>query len=220
MKTLLFLLSGLFSTAYSQSLIEVLVKKIPLEKYYAADIGFTDTTWNTDKNYFEIATGSGDTHTPLIQAMAFKNNDATSTLVVTGLFSDEQCSFHKTFCFTTTPGSDSLFQHTILPPFSINDLLAHSKAPAVLKTYLPKVKKNYLDKTATLDDLINEVYELHYHINPQTTKLELDLDVCDYIPVNQVAFKEKDWILVKTGFSKFVLAYDTGKKCFVKAGTK
>jgi len=205
------------ATCYGQKSITDFIQKIPLGKSYSGNVGPGDTIVDIKNGYMEIM-DVGEVKVVLLQMAMFNNADSTVTIAVTGLFSDMQCDSHYSTFYEYSNKTDSIKKiaaDNVLPDIDINMLLKKSKALSILSPYLNEIKEKYLGKEATTAKVLSEIYSLHYLLGSRGPRMIVTLDVCDYIPMNEVPIKETDWRIIETDFKDLNLRYDEKKKAFV-----
>jgi hypothetical protein len=154
------------------------------------------------------------------QARLYPNKDKTYLLGVTDFHSDEQCSRYKTAFYEVSGNGDTLFQldnSKILPQLTWEDFLSESKSKSILEKYLHQIQQEYLDENATIEDVLNEVYDFHFEFQSDNKNLIAKLTTCDYIPRNLVEILEEDWNVIVSDFKRFDLKYNSKLKRFVIA---
>jgi hypothetical protein len=204
--------------SHGQKTIIDYIKLIPLGNCYSTDLPINDTTVDEQNGYLELGCSNIEGGVVILQIKIFENADSTVTIATSGLYSDEQCQFHHTSFFEYSPKTDSVKlipDEDILPELTLDSFLRNSKAPKILSSYLREIRKNYLGKDATLDDVLREIYSQHFIISPTENIMTISLDVCDYIPTNAVKIKDKDWKIVESNFIKLNVVHDKKKKRFV-----
>jgi hypothetical protein len=190
------------------------IKRIPLDKCYSADVPPPDTFPEMKNNYLELIYGKTEF---LLQARSFKNTDSSITVFVAGMHSDQQCTFYHTYCFEYSQKTDSVKEipvNTVLPQLHVNLFLKNSQAPKVILKYLKEIKKEYLGDNATLDDALNEFYDVRYIVSSKNEILTATLNVCDYI-TTVVSIKKADQKIIEIDFKKLYVRYDNRKKKFI-----
>lgn len=174
--------------------------------------GYYELEW-----YEEDQDGNIHHNLPLLQAAVFKNSDQTWTLGITEYHADMQCSWHKSHFYEISKNGDSIAEieiGRILPGLNWNNFLSESLSKRVLEKYLPEIKEEYLDANATINDVLNEVYDVHYIMPRNGIHIKVGLTVCDYIPLNQVDFASQDWEIIQQDFRTLELKYDRKLKVF------
>ena len=148
---------------------------------------------------------------PLFQAVAYKNIDHSSTLFTTEYHVDEQCHWHKSHFYKISQNRDSIREiplDQVMPELKWEYFLSNAQPKAILETYLPAIKQEYLDSTATIEDIYGEIYDHHYFIQRDSSKLEIELTTCDYIPRNVVGFYPEEWEAIENNTQTIVLGYN------------
>lgn len=213
----LFVFMFLMAKSFAQKNINDYIKLINLNECYSNDLIETDTIVDIKNGYLEII-DARFTKVVLAQASIFKNADSTVSIAVTGLYADMQCSAHRTMFFEYSEKTGLLKKidaNTILPKIELDALLKNSKAIKIISSYLDEIKQKYLGNEASMADVFNEIYDLHFILDAQAKGIKVTLDVCDYIPVNLVPIKESDWRKIETDFKNVMMSYDGRMKKFV-----
>lgn len=169
--------------------------------------------WMTDKKQ------DSDLDIIIGQARLYPNKDKTYLLGVTDFESDEQCSRYRTKFYEVSKRGDTLFQldnSKVLPPVTWEDFLSESKSKSVLEKYLPQIKQEYLGENATIEDVLNEVYDFHYQFQRDKKNLLAKLTTCDYIPRNLFEIPLVDWEVVVSDFKTISFNYNAKLKQFVR----
>ncbi len=167
----------------------------------------------TDKN------GKVITHLTLYQAAVFSNIDSTITLATTAYKADEQCYWHVSDFYEISKTLNSIKKIeavSILPEINWENILVTPQAKATLKKHLPQIKKQYLDSTATLDNVINEVYNTQFVLPKKGSKIKMILTPCDYIPVNLGIINPEDWEIVAGNLQSVEFSYNRKLKRFTR----
>jgi len=185
----------------------------------------TDTIIDIKNGYYELFVANThiidniEQNTVLCQAAKFNNTDGTIILAITGYYGDEQCSKHPSFFFEISKNGDDFKRielSNILPNIELDEFLSESKAIKIIEEYLPKIQGNYLDTNATVKDVLNEIYDIHYILPRKGKTITATLTVCDYIPTNEVSFEENDWEFIEREFKTIDLVYNDKLKTFKK----
>lgn len=207
----------LSATGFGQMNILDFVHKINADKYWAADIIASDTVVDLKNSYLKIVSNVFDNEEIVFQSVAFYNDDSSVIIALTGLFQDEQCGFHKSVFLEYSAKNDTFVDVSdkILPNLDFNLFLKKAKVKKLLLPYFDEVKSVYLGKEATFDDFVSEIYSTYCIIPPKGIIMTVTLDICDYIPNNQVSIKQKVWNAIETDFENVQMKYDKKKKVFV-----
>ena len=80
---------------------------------------------------------------------------------------------------------------------------------------LSEIKDEYLGSDASIEDILNEVYDYRIIIPRKGTTAKVTLTVCDYIPVNEVGIHRDDWSVVEENIRVVEFTYDRNKKQFI-----
>jgi hypothetical protein len=214
---LLFMHSG---ACQDKNILECL-KLIDFEphNYVEADInlGRADTVIDLGTGYYELSLSSEIENIKLCQATKFNNADGTITLAITGYIADMQCNNHPSYFYEISKSGDSFIRienTTIIPSLDLLEFLTGSKSIEVLKKYLPEIKETYLNSNATIEDVLNEIYDFHLIVPRKGAKIKVTLTLCDYIPLNEVEIHENDWNVIKDNIKIVELLYDRELKQF------
>lgn len=205
------------ASCFGQKNITDFIERIPLGKSYSGDLGPADTIVDIKNGYMEIIAAC-DVKIVLLQMAMFNNADSTVTIAVTGLFLDSQCGFHYSSFYEYSNKTDSIKKvapEKVLPEIDINMLLEKSETLSIISPYLNEIKEKYLGKDATTAMVLSAIYSLHYKLGSRGGRMKVTLDVCDYIPMNEVPMKDSDWKIIRTDFTSLNMKYDKNKKSFV-----
>lgn len=210
---------GGFSFCHSQITVQDCLKRcdFQLQQFIEGDFNAGDTITGAENKYMAIYIYPGSDMQVLCEAKIYANSDKTTTLVITGIYSDEQCTWYSTFYYELSKKLKTFKpreEGDVVPGISIFSLMKDSKAITVLGSYLPQIKKEYLGEQADLEDVVNEVYTPHFDIDEHKNVLIVSLEVCDYIPNNEVDISEEDWKVIQTDFEKITLQYNSKEKIF------
>lgn len=185
---------------------------------FTANAVFTDLKNGYHETRFEIDSSNSDLDILLSQARLYVNKDKTYLLAVTDFHADEQCSRYITSFYEVSQKGDLLVRlesEFILPQFTWDDFLVNSKVKSILEKYLRQIQQEYLDDTATIEDVLNEVYDFHFQFQPDKKNLIAKLTTCDYIPRNLVEIPLEDWAIIVSDFKTIKLVYNARLKRFV-----
>lgn len=195
------------------------LNEFEVKKYSEGDFGLVDSMIDVKNNYIEFfAQGIGFQQT-ICQAKLFHNLDGTALLVITGLLSDEQCEHYRSYFFEITASGNEIIvldKIPFSPELTINSFLKKSKSIQILEKYLPVIKDEYLGENGTMEDVLNEIYDIHYTISISKESIRAGLSICDYIPRNLVEIAPEDWKIIENDFQKMNLVYNKKKKMFLK----
>ncbi|MEM0992025.1 MAG: hypothetical protein AAGI49_03270 [Bacteroidota bacterium] len=183
------------------------------------DLKWCDTIVDLKSGYFELNYAfGGDTKYKICQVAKFNNTDGTILIGITGYYADEQCSNYPS-TFYEISKSEDLFTpleiKTILPSLDFHLFFIDPNPIQILEKYLPEIKDKYLGSEATLEDILNEVYDYRIIIPRKGTTAKVTLTVCDYIPLNEVSINRDDWSVVEENIRVVEFAYDRDKKQFM-----
>ena len=180
--------------------------------YNHADSMPTDSLTDVKNGYFEVSYD----YAKLCQIGLFKNKDGSGLVISTGYYSDEQCSMYFSYFHLIPSSIDTsvvLEPSRVLPALTFRDFFVGDSVDLIIKKYLPEINKNYLEN-GTIDQVISEVYDIHYIVPRKGTKLKVELTICDYIPTNAVSIDPKDWHIIETSIKPIYLKYNKSKKAF------
>lgn len=195
-----------------------------IHKYVQADVVLerSDTIIDLQSAYYEVNIDSGE-KIKLCQVAKYNNRDGTILLGISGYYGDEQCSNHPYHFYEISASADRFIpiEHkAVLPTLDFSMFFIDSKPIQILEKYLPEIKETYLDSTATIEDLLKEVYDLHILIPRKGTKTKITLTVCDYIPRNEVNISSDEWSIIEENIREIELIYDKDQKQFKIASNK
>ena len=199
------------------------------DKHVYGDISPTRTTIDIKNGYYEASTFESDKkgkvtkHLTLFQATIFINKDTTITLATTAYKADEQCDWHETNFYEISKNRDSIKKINtarILPEVMLESTLVSVKAKMLIKKYLPQIKKQYLDSTATLNTVVNEIYNTHFILPKKGSAIKMTLTTCDYIHRNLGIINPKDWEIITSNLQSVDFQYNRNKKQFILLGKK
>lgn len=214
----LFLLLTSLSTQAKNLNIEECLQLVDFDpaKYIQADISWEEYQPLVDiKNgYYEIK--DTDTDRILCQAAKFNNKDGSVTLMITGYYSDMQCSNHFTQSYLIFPdgkkyiemGLEELNLPSDYAAFIGNEILNKE-----LEKLLIDLKGIYLSEEDNVGQVYNELYDFHYILPRYGTDISVSLTICDYIPTNEMEIKSDVWDLIEESVPTKSLSYD---KKFIK----
>ncbi|MBL7912357.1 MAG: hypothetical protein JNJ41_14950 [Bacteroidia bacterium] len=200
-----------------------------LGKHIYGEISPTKTFIDIKNGYFETFNletdkkGKESIHVILFQATIFNNADTTIILATTAYKSDEQCDWHETNFYEISKNRDGIKKinaKSILPETPWENILVTVKAKTIIKKYLPQIKKQYLDSTATLNTAINEIYNTHLLLPKKGADIKMTLTTCDYIPRNIGIITPKDWEIITGNLQSVKLRYNKNQKKFTLFNSK
>jgi hypothetical protein len=178
---------------------------------------FTDLKSGYYESRFVTDPANSDWDILLMQARLYLNKDKTYLLAVADFDSDEQCSRYKTSFYEVSKNGDTLFKldnSKVLPELGWDDFLSKSKSKTVLEKYLPQIKQEYLGENATIEDVLNEVYDFHFRLSKKQKNITATLTTCDYIPRNLFEIPLEDWAVIVSDFKTIKLVYNSKSKFF------
>jgi len=223
MKTLtLFTILILMNTlGCSQNILKALqLKNDLIGEYMEGELMSTDTIIDLRNGYYEEFSSVGESNKTIIrQAAIFHNQDGSRTLGVSITEYDFVCFISKTNFYKISKSKDSIttiLNDDILPDLNIREFVLNSNIISVLNKYLPELQGNYLDSNATIDNFLSEIYNITYLLPQRGTSLIATLEVCDYIPTNEVSISSDDWLIIENNFISIELEYDKKRKRFKK----
>lgn len=186
-------------------------------KYVQADrsVERCDTIIDIKSGYFELFDTAIETK--LCQVAKFNNGDSTILVGISGYYADEQCSNHPFHFFEIAKSLDtfiSLNPETILPTLDVTLFFTDAKPIQILEKYLPAIKKAYLGPNATIENLLEEVYDFHIILPKKRTTAKVTLTICDYILRNEVSIDHDDWRIIEEHIKIVEFHYDKIKKQF------
>lgn len=170
-----------------------------------------DTLIDIKNGYYEI----NDGETKLLQATKFNNSDGTIMIAATGYYADMQCyNYFSKFYSKTDTSLVEMHTEDVMPEFKFSDFFIDATIREVAQKYLPTIQQEYFPN-ATLENVYEEFFDIHYILPRYGTKVIAKLTVCDYIPLNEVNIDEEDWKVVETRHESIALAYNKKKRVFV-----
>lgn len=152
----------------------------------------------------------------LFEATIFRNTDKTTTLVVTEYNADEQCSWNVTTFFEISSDGKNIQEKDIanyIPKIEWKSVCKQD-AIEVVKYYLPILKGSYLSENATFEELMKEFYSFQYKLPQIGTLIKVELNICDYIPNNEITIPVEKWETILNGTKAVFLKYNKKKKTF------
>lgn len=217
-------LSFINSPVFSQNILETLALKDDLiGQHVEGEMMSTDTIVDLINGYYEEFTTHGaEDKVVTRQAAIFHNYDSSKTLAITTANYDFVCYYYESNFYEILK-KDSirvLVNEEILPSFSIKEFIVDSTVFTALNKYLTEIKKNYLDSDATMDEVLNEVYDIVFFLPEKGGGLIATLSVCDYIPTNVVSIAADDWSIMENNFVSVKLKYNGMEKKFERISDK
>lgn len=208
---LLFLFSNVFA---QKNIIDYLnLKDSLIEKYVEGELMASDTIIDLKNGYYAEVRDA-----KLIrQAAIFNNFDGTKTLGITVCEWDFACFNYESNFYHISTSNDSLIllkDNAVLPEVEILNFISGTEIKGILNKYLTILKGSYLSENATIEDLLNEIYEIKYILPQKGTKLKATLEVCDYIPTNEMSIEENDWKIITNDFLTLKFPYNKNIKNF------
>lgn len=215
---LLILASPVSLDAQNKGSVISLIQRLPRADRFDADISATDTIKDIPGNYICYrSTGEEDT-LKLFEAQLFGKPGGKQLLFVTRYSADMQCSFYHTSIFEYDRKNDTLLEKkagAVFPDLSYSRFFRDSSVYRVAAKYIDSVRVYYLGKEATVNDMLRELYSLHFDKSKGKNEIGVTLHVCDYIPVNQVPIEFNDWLVFQTCFRPVQLVYNNRQNRFV-----
>lgn len=215
---LLILASPVSSDAQNKGSVVSLIQRIPGADRFDADISATDTIKDIPNNYICYRSASEEDTLKLFEAQLFGKPGGKQLLFVTRYSADMQCSFYHTSIFEYDRKNDTLFEKKageVFPDLSYSRFFRDSSVYRVAAKYIDSVRVYYLGKDATVNDMLGELYSLHFDKSKGKNEIGVTLHVCDYIPVNQVPIEFNDWLVFQTCFRPVQLVYNNRQNRFV-----
>lgn len=199
---------------YSQNnVVDYLKLKETLVKaYFEGELMANDTVVDLKNGYYAEANDSKI----IRQATIFYNADGTKTFGVTICEWDFACFNYTSNFYNISKLNDSIVFYedkSIIPQMRISDFIVSTSIKKTLKKYLPKFI-SYIGKEAKLEDLLLELYEIKYILPQKGTAIKATLEVCDYLPTNEIQINEEDWRIISTDFLTINLYYNKKIKKF------
>jgi hypothetical protein len=173
-----------------------------------------DTIIDIKNGYYEI----NDGETKLLQATKFNNSDGTIMIAATGYYADMQCYNYFSKFYQKSKTDTSLIEiltDDVMPEIKFSDFFIDSTIRQVTQKYLATIQQEYFPN-ATLENVYEEFFDIHYILPRYGTKVIAKLTVCDYIPLNAVNIDGEDWKKVEVQHDAILLTYDKKKKAFIK----
>jgi hypothetical protein len=195
-----------------------------IHKYVQADVVLesTEKIVDLESGYYEINIDLGR-EIKLCQVAKYNNLDGSILLGISGYYGDEQCNYHPFYFYEISKSGDSfipLENKAILPSLDFSIFFRDSTPFYILEKYLPEIKKTYLESNATIEDLLNEIYDFHIVFPRKGTKTKVTLTLCDYIPLNEVNIGKDDWGIIEDYIRVIELIYDKDQKQFKTISSK
>ena len=207
----------------SQNILEALALKNHLiSQYVEGELMATDTVVDLVNGHYQEFAADDQGNIRTRQAAMFDNPDSTKTLAITTANYDFVCYYYESNFYEILK-KDSirvLVNEEILPSFSIKEFIVDSTVFTALNKYLTEIRKNYLDSDATMDEVLNEVYDIVFFLPEKGGGLIATLSVCDYIPTNVVSIAADDWSLMENNFVSVKLKYNGMEKKFERISDK
>ena len=207
----------------SQNILEALALKNHLiSQYVEGELMATDTVVDLVNGHYQEFAADDQGNIRTRQAAMFDNPDSTKTLAITTANYDFVCYYYESNFYEILK-KDSirvLVNEEKLPSFSIKEFIVDSTVFTALNKYLTEIRKNYLDSDATMDEVLNEVYDIVFFLPEKGGGMIATLSVCDYIPTNVVSIAADDWSLMENNFVSVKLKYNGMEKKFERISDK
>lgn len=197
--------------------LRTVLQHIPGADRVTADIQATDTVYDEKSQYLAYRFNSGTEIIKLMEARLFGKPGGKQLLTITKYAGDMQCMFYYTSFFDWDPKTDSVAPRklsTCLPELNINPFFKDSTVYRLAAKYIGPVRATYLGDSATIDQMLHEIYSIRFYPDPKKQVLYVTLNVCDYIPRNEVGIPESDWKQFENAFRAKAMIYNAGKQRF------
>jgi hypothetical protein len=207
-----FLLLIVNNYAFCQKNITDYLKSIDfkLADYNKSDLQVTDTTTNLKDNYYAAFFQTNEDTLTLCSVKIFSNKDHSAIIGVTGYEADMQCGFYSSLFYVYSEKNDTVFlldNTAVLPTLGLTDFLSDSITIKILEKYLPEIKEKEMGANATIDDVLKNIYDIHYIMPVKGTTVIATLNVCDYLLSNVILFEADEWKIIETDFKQIQLIY-------------
>lgn len=200
-----------------QGSLRSVLQHIPGADRVTADIQPTDTVYDAKNQYLAYRFNSGNETIKLMEARLFGKPGGKQLLTITKYTGDMQCVFYYTSFFDWDPKTDSVTPRRLsscLPLLNINQFFNDSSIYRLAEKYLGPVRATYLGDSATVDQMLHEIYSIRFYPDPKKQVLYTTLNVCDYIPRNEVGIPDADWSQFEKAFRAKAMIYNAGKQRF------
>lgn len=202
----------LFSCKAQQNIAKCyeMAKEVQRFSFIESDYVPDDTLVDLKNGYYELS----NEDQKLCQVTKFSKKDKSSLLLVTGYYSDMQCSSFPFHIFEIDKNGDSCVKAVpsfYFPNLRVEDFLKTDTSQKIAEKYLTSISEEYLSADASISQVLGEFYDFHFILPRYGTTVEVTLTVCDYIPVNQVAIVE--WDAVENAIQSLYFKFNkrTGK---------
>lgn len=204
-------------TSAQQATIRTVLKHLPGADRVTADIQASDTVYDAKNQYLAYRFNSGTEIINLVEARLYGKPGGKQLLTVTKYSGDMQCMFYYTSFFDWDPKTDSVSPrraNSCLPPLNIKQFFNDSSIYRLAEKYIAPVRKAYLGDSATIEQMLHEIYSIRFYPDPKKQAMYVTLNVCDYIPRNEVGIPDGDWTQFEKAFKARKMIYNAGKQRF------
>lgn len=205
------------TAAAQQVTLRTVLQRLPGADRVTADIQATDTVYDAKSQYLAYRFNSGTEIIKLVEARLFGKPGGKQLLTITKYAGDMQCMFYYTSFFDWDPKTDSVIPRrasSCLPPLTINQFFNDSSIYRLAGKYLGPTRAAYLGDSATIDQMLHEIYSIRFYPEPKKQAMNVTLNVCDYIPRNEVGIPDADWSQFEKAFHARKMTYNAGKRSF------
>ena len=205
------------STVFGQKSAHDYALEIELKERINMDMSPPDSVYSAANGlYFEYLSGSGEDKEVLAQVYVFEDTSGTPYLLYTAAEQDMQCNWHKSGFLKFNERShkwEDLDVSFVFPAGLMSSVLYDTKIFDAISPYMETIKDEYLGENGTIQDVLRELYNLHFIIEETGTVL-VTADICDYIPTNIVAFSEENWAIIENAPHTLTFTFNPGKRIF------
>jgi hypothetical protein len=205
------------TTAAQQVTLRTVLQHIPGADRVTADIQPTDTLYDAKNQYLAYRFNNDGEQVKLVEARLYGKPGGKQLLTVTKYSGDMQCMYYYTSFFEWDPKTDSVMPRKAsicLPALNINQFFNDSSIYRLAAKYLAPTRAAYLGDSATIDQMLHEIYSIRFYPDPKKQVMYVTLNVCDYIPRNEVGIPEADWIRFEKAFHSRRMIYNAAKLRF------
>lgn len=205
-------------TAVAQQVtLRTMLQRIPGADRVTADLQPTDTVYDAKSQYLAYRFNSGTEMVNLVEARLYGKPGGKQLLTITKYSGDMQCMYYYTSFFEWDPKTDSVTPRkttSCLPSLNINQLFNDSSIYRLAGKYLGPTRAAYLGDSATIDQMLHEIYSIRFYPDPKKQVMNVTLNVCDYIPRNEVGIPDADWTQFEKAFKVRRMIYNAASQRF------
>jgi len=137
----------------------------------------------------------------IISVGEYQSRRQGSIVIVSGFYSDMQCSYRPSYMFHKKKGDTAYQKVDVFQNFrdatNMFDVVDSTETFPIFRRILSELRGQYLDDDADEWSVLHEFYDLRFIPNASRNELILSATICDYIPTNEMELTSLEMTIIE-----------------------